>query len=651
MKLLLRLLSAGAFVASAGQALPAAQSSQSAAPAASANPVPLALTAETFAQLPGIEDPEISPDGNRIAARLAIGDKLYLAVIPIGGGQPKLIDPGKLQINWWNWVNNDWLVMGAGQLVPFEGDSWYVSRAYGVSAREHKIVPLATDAAQDADNVLWYASDGTPRVLLAYQTSIYTSDKGFWPRVDEFDVSTGKRISVVESHEDVTRWYADGTGKVRIGIGYTNDGRNVQLLYRKPGDSQFRTVQRTKTAKDDLIVPALFLAEPNKALTYANDEHGFNALYELDLSTLERGRQVLATPGFDLGGLISDVSGTKLVGVHTWRERSKIEWTDPDMAALEAKLADHVSGGAARIISVDTAHQHAVFYVGSPASAGAYFLYDRAKDEVAQLDYVNRTIRLRRLNPVRTIHYKARDGLEIPAVLTTPSGKTGKLPLIVMPHGGPFARDDESWDWWAQFLATKGYVVVQPNYRGSSGYGDAFARRGEGQWGLAMQDDLNDAVTALAEQGVIDPRRVCMVGGSYGGYAAIRAAQRDGALYRCAASFAGIGDMNAMLRADSRFLNSGAGTDWTRKQAPDLKGVSPANFIDQFSIPLLLVHGAKDQVVEVKQSRSLASKLKAAGKTVEYIEQPEGDHHLSRYADRLSLLKALEVFLAKYNPA
>jgi dipeptidyl aminopeptidase/acylaminoacyl peptidase len=255
-------------------------------------------------------------------------------------------------------------------------------------------------------------------------------------------------------------------------------------------------------------------------------------------------------------------------------------------------------------------------------------------------------------NPVRTIRFKARDGLEIPAVLTLPAGKEARaLPVVVMPHGGPFARDDEQWDFWAQFLAERGYAVIQPNFRGSSGFGSAFAAKGRGQWGLAMQDDLNDALAELVRQGIADPKRAAIFGGSYGGYAALRAAQRDGALYRCAISFAGVSDLDALIRYDSSFLNSGAGRDWLRNQAPDLKSVSPINFPEQFSIPVLLVHGKADKSVPVKQSREMADALKKAGKAVRYVEQPLGDHFMSREEDRVALLREVEAFLKQYNPA
>jgi dipeptidyl aminopeptidase/acylaminoacyl peptidase len=237
-------------------------------------------------------------------------------------------------------------------------------------------------------------------------------------------------------------------------------------------------------------------------------------------------------------------------------------------------------------------------------------------------------------------------------VLTVPAGRDARgLPLILMPHGGPYARDDEEWDWWAQFLADRGYAVLQPNYRGSSGFGTAFADKGEGEWGLKMQDDLDDAVDWAVKSGLADPARVCIVGASYGGYAALRAASRGGSLYKCAVSYAGVSDLGAILRYDRRFFNSGASRDWLRRQAPDLRAVSPINHAESFSIPVLIMHGKKDRTVPVAQSREMAEKLEHAGKAFTYIEQPEADHHFTREADRLQFLKELEAFLAKHVPA
>lgn len=614
---------------------------------------PVALDAAVFAELPMLTNPQLAPDGKRFAAQLAVRGQQYLAVVAIDGGATQLIATGDTDLHWWRWVNDAWLVIGVGKTISFRGDELYITRAIGVRADGGKVVALNThETAQLGGQLVWTAHDGTPRILLAAQTSIYTGERGFWPQVDEVDVSTGKHRMVLGGREGVMDWYADGAGVVRMGIGSTDDGRQRRLLYRADGHSDFRVVDRAKGIHDDLLVPSLFLPESGKALVVQDDAKGFSALWEFDLATMQTGKQIFAAPGYDIAGPMVDPVRSTLLGVQVTEHRTTTYWSDPSMAALKKKLAGMVQGARVEITSFSADHSVVIAKVGDASAPGAYFVY-RATDQLFQpLAMNNQTLKLRRLHPVKTIRYKARDGLEIEAVLTLPSGSAGKnLPLILMPHGGPSARDDEDWDWWAQFVADRGYAVIQPNYRGSTGYGTSFLRKGEGQWGLAMQDDLNDAVTALAEQGIADPKRVCVVGGSYGGYAALRAAQRDGKLFRCAVSFAGVADLGRMVGYDSQFLFGASSKDWLKAQAPDFKAVSPLYHPGEFSTPVLLVHGRKDRRVPFQQSKSMADRLQAEGKTVTFIEQPEGDHFFTRQEDRLSFLKALEAFLAKYNPA
>jgi dienelactone hydrolase len=625
------------------------------AQAAAARPAPRPI--EDFAALPFMGGPKLSPDGTKVASKIAVRGELYLSVMPLfGDGKPSLIRAGESDINWWSWVNDDWLVVGVGDTVRIQFEDFYVRRALGVRADGSKLVPLAwREAAQNADDVIWIADDGTPRVRLAIQKSVYLSNEGFWPEVIEVDVSSGKSKSVVRPQPQVGSWYADGSGTVRVGIGATNGGRSLRLLYRDRDGEGFSVIDRANSRKGQkLLLPTLFLAEPGRALA-VDDGDGFDALYELDLKSMTLGKRVFGVPGYDIGGIVTDRAQSRLLGVYKTEAAPGVQWVDPDMAAMQASLdkgAQGVSGRRATIVSMDAARERFLVHVGGPDRPGSYYYVTVAGGALQRISHVNARIGAGRLHPVKTIRYKARDGVEIQAVLTLPAAVAPRnLPVVVMPHGGPFARDSEEWDWWAQFLADRGYAVVQPNYRGSSGFGTAFAEKGEGQWGLAMQDDLNDALAFLARDGIADPKRAAMVGGSYGGYAAMRAAQRDGALYRCAVSFAGVSDLQALLRYDGRFLNSGRGTDWLRKQAPDLRAVSPIHYPEQFSIPILLVHGKKDLRVPAKQSRELAEKLRKAGKTVRYVEQPLGDHHVSREADRVEFLTELEAFLKEHNPA
>ncbi len=621
-----------------------------AAPAASA-PRPVA----DFATLPFMQGPELSPDGTRVAAQLAIGGRQVFAILPLfkDAAQKKVVvELGENELLSWTWVNDAWLAIRVGNASTIEGEPAYITRVAGVSADGKTIKPIAFREGGQSSNIIWAARDGTPRILITRQQSIYL-DSGFWPTVEEVDVSTGIKRPVLIGRPGVMNWYADATGTVRMGIGYDDASRSSRLLYRSTGQDPFRTIDRANYKRDErLTVPYLVTGEVTRSLTVSAHE-GYSAVYELDLPNLTIGKRVFQIDGYDVDGVQLTPDGATLAGVYYTSDRPRVKWMDPVLGETQAMLDKAVGARVASIVSFSRDQKRMLVAVGDASQPGSIYYFDLAGGGAMNLfAHLNDKIKAVRLGPVSTYRYKASDGLSIEAVLTLPKGHEAKnLPLIVMPHGGPEARDTASYDWWAQFLADRGYAVVQPNYRGSTGYGQKFEDAGDGQWGLKMQDDLNDAVADLAAKGMIDPKRVCIVGASYGGYAALRAAQRDGAKFRCAVSYAGVSDLNGMIRYDGQFLNAKASKAGWAKVAPDLKDVSPLNHAASFAAPVLIMHGKKDLRVPAWQSRKMADRLKAAGKPHEFIEQPEGDHHFSRQADRQQFLEALEAFLRKHNPA
>jgi dipeptidyl aminopeptidase/acylaminoacyl peptidase len=289
----------------------------------------------------------------------------------------------------------------------------------------------------------------------------------------------------------------------------------------------------------------------------------------------------------------------------------------------------------------------------------AIYAYDASEPSVKQIGSANAALQGVRLPSRSEYNFTARDGTSIPGYLTRPLDATGRTPLVVLPHGGPASRDYAGFDWMAHFLATRGYTVLQPNFRGSAGYGTAWEKAGHGEWGIGvMQHDLSDGVAALIAEELVDPQRVCIVGGSYGGYAALAGAVFTPELYRCAAAIAPVADLVDMLGFErTRRGGLSATVSYWREAMgggePDglngrLRAASPAAHAERASAPILLIHGREDSVVPIAQSRAMQSALQAAGKRVELIELDGEDHWLSVAPTRLATLQALDRFLAEH---
>jgi dipeptidyl aminopeptidase/acylaminoacyl peptidase len=633
-----------------GQSAPVAPKNKPAAPTPSAivaAPAPRPVL--DFAELPFMESPKLSPDGKKMAARLAVNGVQSLAIISLfTKDPPALIGLGESDLIEWRWVNDGWVVIRVGNEDTSLAEPIYITRVAGVRADGKTITPIAFRKGGQHADILWTANDQSPRILMSMQNSIFMGED-FWPTVSSVDVSTGKIHKVLDGIEGVSSWIPDRDGNVRIGIGVSDEGRKARLLYRPGGTGSFKTVDRANfRLRETLAFPILL---PDRMLTFASSE-GFNALYDFDIAAMKPGKKIWGAEGYDIDGIVTNAATGMLDGITYTSDRSRIHWISPAMAQTQTLLDKAVGDRTASIVSTTNDSSSMIVHVARADAPGAYYFWNTANGSMNRFAYVNQRIKSDRLSPVSAYRYKAKDGLSIESFLTLPKGREAKaLPLILMPHGGPAARDELSYDWWAQFLADRGYAVVQPNYRGSTGYGEKFREAGEGQWGLKMQDDLNDAVDDLVARGIVDPKRVCIVGASYGGYAAMRAAQRDGGRFRCAVSYAGVSDLGGMLRYNSQFLNAEGGKDWIRRQAPDLRSVSPLNFAEQFSTPILIAHGKKDRRVPYWQSSKMISALKGAGKVHEVLTQPEGDHFFSRQEDRRTFLEALEAFLKKHNPA
>jgi dipeptidyl aminopeptidase/acylaminoacyl peptidase len=367
----------------------------------------------------------------------------------------------------------------------------------------------------------------------------------------------------------------------------------------------------------------------------------------------------LTLPPFD--SLIRDPVGGALIGTATLvGDDLRYSFFDPKAQAAWTAVTKAYPGQQVRLVSWSDSRRKLIVLVDSPVHGRTYVLVDLDQKRADDVGVVYPDITPADISEVRPVKYKAADGLEITGYLTLPRGKAaGPRALVVLPHGGPASRDAPGFDWWAQAIASRGYAVFQPNFRGSEGFGDKLLTAGYGEWGRKMQTDLSDGVRHLAAQGLIDAKRVCIVGASYGGYAALAGATLDPGVYRCAASVSGISDltrfMNAEYRADNGRESAGL-RYWSRflgvegRKDKDLAAISPITFVGKVSIPILLIHGKDDTVVLYDQSQVMFDALKRAGKPVELVTLKAEDHWLSRGPTRLQMLEAVVAFLEKNNP-
>lgn len=619
---------------------------------AAAEPLPV----EAFASLPFVERAHISPDGSHIAGIFGIAGEQAIAIMPLGASKaasvilavPEGTEPGHVR-----WVNNDNIIVTLTGLLPVEGERWYVTRLLGVNRTTGKFTKLLWDlSGQNAADVLWIPTDGSSQILVAAQGTIYSNFPEFWPTIYRVDVTTGKKKTEVAGRAGVLDWGADTSGRVRIGLAYNDSRLTSRLIYRSATEGAFKEVEKVNHKRDEaLTVPFLFLPGGDNALVMRDSDDGRTGIAEIDLTTQKEIKTIFLPDKGEVEGALTSRDG-KLIGAYTSDKENPIVWLDPTLSELQSNFNKSVLSSRVSIESMNADQTKMLVRIDSAETPGSLFFYDTSVGVLMRIASVNEKLGKKKLSPVKLVQYKARDGLEIEGVLTTPKDRVAKnLPFIVMPHGGPWGHDSLNYDYWTQFLASRGYAVLQPNFRGSTGYGSEFLDRGKGQMGFAMQDDISDGVKWAVDQGIADPKRVCIVGASYGGYAAMWGIVKDPDLYRCAISIAGVA---ALRREVNDFGNSLRGNlykmQW-QEMTPDFNAVSPINSVAKIKAPLMLIHGKRDVTVDHVQSVKMNSAMTKAGKQVEFVSLPLADHYFGRQADRVTLLSAMERFLAQHNPS
>jgi len=340
----------------------------------------------------------------------------------------------------------------------------------------------------------------------------------------------------------------------------------------------------------------------------APSQYGTDGIYTMNIRTGDITSTVFEHEKLDVGGILTHPDTGNMSGIYYTDDLTKRVYFDPKYKKIQKSLKKALGGAAITIAGKARNANKSLIIAHSSTNPGEYYLYDHDKKG---LDYIaprHADIYPEDMSPVQRITYEARDGTPIPAYVTLPKGKDKNLPTVILPHGGPHARDTMNWDYWAQFYASRGYAVIQPNFRGSSGFGDAYYRAGRHQWGGLMQDDVTDATVWMIKEGHSDPERVCILGGSYGGYASLFGPIKEPDLYKCAVSINGVADLKEMRRQDTRDFAEDNWIQYVGLKGHEPEFTSPYHRAEELNVPVLLIAATNDARVDYKQSTSMHKK-------------------------------------------
>ena len=619
----------------------------------------MAAPLEAYGKLPSIESVALSPSGHATAIVITNGEERMIVVRDNATG--KVIQraaTGSVKVRDVSWADDKRLLL-VTSVTHAPADLRNARRewtmAFSLDIDTRKVKPLLSDVEGgmntifDAPVIRTYKGERAVFV----QGVKFSGGQGLLS-LFRVDLDTGRSRLVELGTNDTQDWVVGPTGEAMAQEQYDrHSGRWTLKVRTKAGGWRDAA---TAVAKVDRPY-VLGLGRDGATILYT--PNGAGGVFGWREASLEGG----ATSAGEIETVddqtpLRDPQDGRLIGYRALvGDESRYTFFAPQDAKVWKAVAAAYPGQAVNLVSWSGDRKKIVVHVDSPTEGPAFALVDLGTKSSSWIGPEYLGVQPADIGPVRPLKFNAKDGLALTGYLTLPHGKAPKgLPAIIFPHGGPAARDTPGFNWWAQGMASRGYAVVQVNFRGSDGLGDKLLAAGYGEWGRKMQTDLSDAVRHLAAEGLIDPKRVCIVGSSYGGYAALAGATIDRGVYRCAVSVAGVSHLSRQVAysrtrgglPSERYWHRFMGAEGRRDEVLD--EYSPAAQAAKADIPILLIHGRDDTVVPLDQTRIMADALGKAGKPYEMIVQKGADHWLSRGDTRLQTLTATMAFVEKHNP-
>lgn len=599
------------------------------------------LTPRQTADARGFKSAEISPNGKYVAAIGYTGDFLGVILIDTETHERKqLRNSGWGAIGFTHfrktprraiWVTDDLIAVDYGLVAETIDLAGKTVAATGVAI-------IGKAEPEDPRSTMLLVYDDLDHQALA-RVDGRTGEK------DRFDLPfTGK----------VSDWAFDGRGNLRavtlLKSAFFKDESTISNWYRATPGGKWQKLAEFSVL-DEIWTPLRVGDEDGTMLVLSSMGRDTRAVFKYDTRSRKMLDMVYGHPTQDLARVEGlELSQPRLV--ITMGLKPERFWLDPQWKKIQL-LVDEALPARINMVSGDPAAKVLV-YSYSDVDPGIWLVLDTQTLKMEPLLHRRDVIDYTKMRPMETMHYRARDGLEIPAYLTRPAGAAGKMPMVVVLHGGPAARDYWQWNEEVQLLAAQGYLVFQPQFRGSSGFGRAFQHAGKGQWGKAMQDDVTDGVQELIRQGLADPGGICIYGASYGGYAALWGLVKTPELYRCGISFAGVVDISMMMNDSSDTNKNKVARQMMRdafgdadKASQNYDEVSPLKHAASINAPVLLMHGTADERVPIEHGLKMAEALKQANKTYEWIPFEGEGHSLQRLDSETFLFQQMLGFLDK----
>lgn len=630
-----------------------------AASCAFAAPAPLSA----YGNLPGVEDMAMSANGKGLAIAARIDNERKLVVYDGDEKLRALISLGDVKLRGLHWAGDDFVLvtLSTTQNLPY---------GYTTDKHEFYYTNIISLSGEPQHNVFSKRPEIIDAVVGDYGTRLIDGKwTGYYGGLEltrkpgrDYELESGrpalfavdlakdavKRLAHAPDQGNDDDYLIDGAGTVAATLSFHGNSGHWNLT-----NSQGTVIASGIDPTGDTRLISFGHDGSTVIYSIEDDTEGKLHWYEVPLAG-GASREFLAD--VDVKRIYFDKTNDRMLGYLEDSSPPKVVMFDPAQQAIVRKVYKAFKGREISLERWTPDFGKVLVQTSGNGDSGTWYMVDVAQLKAESIGLERPEIRPEQVGPISTFAYKAADGLELNGILTLPPGREAKnLPVIMMPHGGPHSHDEPVFDWWAQAFASRGYAVFQPNFRGSTNRDRAFTRAGYGQWGRKMQTDISDGLAALAAQGVIDPARACIVGASYGGYAALAGVTLQDGLYRCAVAVAPVSDLSDMYWTDLRESGDQKSVRISlRESLGDPKTfpeVSPRKHAVQANAPILMIHGKDDTVVPFKQSQAMADALKDAGKPYELVVMREEDHWLSRTSTRQQMLEESMRFVQQYNPA